>query len=141
MVIGGWAVRANGHQRDTTDLDLLLACSRQNGKRVARAFGSLNALAVQRDWETIVATPGKLLAYPTANEGEKQADLLTSIEGINFDDCLKRSGRVHFGNMVLDVASRSDIIRMKQISAAASKLPAAKEKDLADIAALQALDP
>lgn len=135
LVIGGWAVRAHGHDRATTDLDPLASNSKQNAKRVERAFAAVGFPAPPQGWRTAASTPNIRFAYPS--EEAKEADLLASIDGIDFDSCYSRSVRVPFGDLALHVPARADLIAMKQVSASVSVGPG-RAQDLADLEWLQA---
>lgn len=45
VLVGGQAVRLNGYARATEDVDVLLRATRDNGERVRRALGHLEAAA------------------------------------------------------------------------------------------------
>ena len=44
VLVGGYAVRLNGFNRDTDDIDILLPSSLENGRRVQFADASLHAV-------------------------------------------------------------------------------------------------
>ena len=86
LVIGGAAVNAHGFVRMTEDLDFWLARTRANAQRVMHAvveFGwSDPALTVDALLE-----PGKVFML---GRKPNRIDLLTSISGVEFDDCYPR---------------------------------------------------
>lgn len=140
LIIGGRAVQANGVQeRQTSDLDILLDPSPRSLEGLGKFFAKYVAKPPtgESDWASALGVKGRLYQYPDG--AQKQVDILTSIDGIDYKDCLARAFDANFGRQVVKVACRNDVIRMKEISLSTTKSPAAKEQDLADIEALKNL--
>lgn len=83
LIVGGYAMAAHGQPRYTKDLDVWILVDHANAGRLVAAldafgFGSLGLAPDDFvDPETIVQ-----LGYPP-----KRIDILTSIDGVTFDDC------------------------------------------------------
>ena len=136
IVIGGRAVCAYSDYRNTSDLDILLSRSKGNARRLARAFGLHESPSLEgKKWEDILTLENKLILYPSPQN--KEADLLTSIDGIHFGKCYERSIQVAFGTLVLRVPNVPDLIQMKRQSMLVGNDVAAHLKDLTDITELQ----
>lgn len=83
LIVGGYAVAAHGHPRYTKDLDVWLWIDVANARRLVLAlagfgFGSLGPTGSD------FAEPGVVvqLGHPP-----KRIDLMTSIDGVTFDEC------------------------------------------------------
>ena len=124
LVVGGYAVAAHGHPRYTGDLDLWVWADAGNADGVLRAlvdfgFGSLGLLPSD------FSEPGRVvqLGYPPF-----RIDLLTSIDGVEFEPCFARRVEVPVEGLTVPFISLADLRQNK----AASGRP----QDLADLAAL-----
>jgi hypothetical protein len=92
LVVGGYALAAHGHPRFTKDLDVWLWVDQENARRLVAAlddFGFSSLGLTERDF----IEPGTVvqLGHPP-----KRIDLLTSIDGVDFDECSAKrsSGRL-----------------------------------------------
>ncbi|MBU3595662.1 hypothetical protein ICN10_04490 [Polynucleobacter sp. 86C-FISCH] len=138
LVIGGQAVCSYTSHRQTRDLDILLSKSKTNVEKVVKAFRletvkSFSGLPLSRE----LTKPNKLIPYPKVGV-EKEADLLSSIEGINFGKCFQNSKKAIFNGMEARVPSVSDLIEMKKISSLTKNFKARKQ-DQEDIDELMKL--
>lgn len=136
LVIGGQAMRCHGLDRPTTDLDIWLSSSLEDAKKLARVFFRFNASRSLDEWAAAITAPNFRMAYP--DDHDKLADLLTSIDGADFEAIYKRRAVGKFAGMGVPVASLDDLILLKQISLTANESEQAKSRDRADIAALEA---
>jgi hypothetical protein len=86
LIVGGYAVAAHGHPRFTKDLDVWLWLDPGNADRLVAALGDFGfgSLGLSAD---DFAEPGTVvqLGYPP-----KRIDLLTSIDGVDFDECFAK---------------------------------------------------
>ena len=121
LVVGAHALAAHGHVRATKDLDVWVRPTIANGSRVLsalRAFGApLHDLTAED-----LATPGVVFQIGVA---PIQIDILTAVDGLNFD--VAWSGRVgsEFGGQQVFVLSREHLIANKRASG--------RLQDLADV--------
>ena len=125
LVIGGYALAAHGSPRYTGDLGTWLWLDRGNANRVLLAldafgFGSLN-ISIE-----VLLTPDIViqLGYPP-----HRIDLLTGIDGVQFDDAWSRRAEFEISGVQVPFISREDLITNKKA--------AARPQDLADVARLE----
>lgn len=92
VLIGGYALYALGYQRATTDIDLLLRPTREQGERVQRALLSLPdrvALQLDPDWfaegETIRVADAFVVDLMFSACGESVATLRDHIVSVDLD--------------------------------------------------------
>jgi hypothetical protein len=129
LLVGGHAVAGHGEPRLTEDLDVLVEPTRANTTRLRSAlvdfgFGE-EAPSVDR-----LAVPGKIWML-----GRKpwRIDILTKIDGVSFARAWKGRVRAAFAHGHLFVIGRKELIANKRASG--------REKDLRDVAMLEALSP
>jgi len=127
LLVGGYALAAHGCPRYTGDLDIWVSPTPVNIARLLRAverfgFGGLGL--TEADFlqpEAVIQ-----LGYPPA-----RIDLLTAIDGVQFDDCYPRRVSMEVGGVALPTIHLSDF--------RANKLAAGRAKDLADLESLKGL--
>lgn len=124
LVVGGYAVAAHGHPRYTGDLDLWVWTGAENAESLLTAladfgFGSMGLVA--NDF----TEPGRVvqLGYPPV-----RIDLLTSIDGVEFESCFDRRVEVVVDGLSVPFIALDDLRRNKASSG--------RPQDLADLAAL-----
>ncbi len=129
VVLGGHAVAYHGHPRATKDLDVLVRASPANAALVYRALASFGApLALFEVGEADFATYEGVLQIGLP---PRRIDILNRADGITFDDAIA-------GHDAFEVEGR----RIPVIGLAAllkNKRAAAREQDLADVKALEAI--
>ena len=125
LVVGGYALAVHGQPRYTGDLDLWLRVTPGNVERVLRAladfgFGSVGLSAADfMQPEAVIQ-----LGYPPG-----RIDLLTHVDGVDFDACFAKRIEVSVVGVVLPVIGLEDFNSNKRASGRA--------KDLADLEALR----
>ncbi len=124
LIVGGYAVGMHGHPRYTADLGVWIAADEVNAHALLRAledFGFADLDLAIGDFlapERVVQ-----LGYPPL-----RIDLLTSIDGVEFEEAYERRLEVRLGELVVPVISLDDLRRNKHASGRA--------QDLADLEAL-----
>lgn len=112
MVVGAYALAAHGYVRATGDLDLWVRRSQENATRVWRAlskFGApLSGLKLD-DFES----PGSIVQIGVE---PRRIDILTSIDGVDFDEAQPHQNLVELEGLTLPVIGRADLIRNKKAS-------------------------
>lgn len=125
LIVGGYAVAAHGHPRYTKDLDVWIWLHPDNAERLTGAladfgFGALELTPADfLEPDTVIQ-----LGYPP-----KRIDILTSVDGITFEDCWPNRMMVRIDEVpvpFIDLAS----LRL-------NKAASARPQDLADLAALE----
>lgn len=135
VVIGGIAVIAHGHTRNTRDVDFMAATDAVNLKRLAAALRELGARLSGVDahlaidvYDPKVLGNGANLTLETDAGG---LDYFSDVPGAPPYERLRERGLViDLGGLSIRVAGRDDLIRMKEA--------AGRPQDLGDIAALTA---
>ncbi|MFC9896070.1 DUF6036 family nucleotidyltransferase [Nocardia sp. NPDC127579] len=125
LIVGGYAVAVHGHPRFTKDLDVWVWIDPQNADRLVAAladfgFGSLGLRAADFLEEGMVVQ----LGHPP-----KRIDLLTSVDGVEFETCWERRVDVTLGSQVVPFLSAADLIANKRASG--------RPQDIADVAVLE----
>ncbi len=138
VVIGGVAVIAHGHTRNTRDVDLMAAADRTNLERLAAALRELGARlsGVDAHLFGVDVQDAATLASGANFTMETDAgglDLFNEVPGAApYEDLRERALVVDLDGLTIRVAGRDDLIRMKRA--------AGRPQDLDDIAALTASD-
>ena len=121
LVVGGYAVAIHGHPRYTKDMDIWLEISPDNAQRLLQAldqfgFGQLGLTAED------FLNPDQViqLGYPP-----NRIDLLTTIDGVNFEDCYPSRLEITVDNLTVYFI---DLESLKKNKKASGSL-----QDLADI--------
>jgi transcriptional regulator with XRE-family HTH domain len=136
VVIGGIAVIAHGHTRNTRDVDLMAAGTRADLERLAAAFRDLGARLSGVDahlLEIDVYDPATLAsgASFTLETDAGGVDYFGVVPGAApYEDLRERALLVELEGLRIRVVGIDDLIRMKQASG--------RPQDLSDIAALTA---
>jgi len=125
MIVGGYAVGIHGHPRYTGDLDIWLFPDSENAIKVlnvikAFGFGSLDITEADLMREDKIIQ----LGYPPL-----RIDLLTSIDGVQFDECYPNRKTIEIDKLAVDFIGYSDLIKNKKASG--------RHQDLGDIENLQ----
>lgn len=131
LVIGGTAMRALGIDRDTADLDLLLSPSPENVKRITPILLARFKFNPGKSVEDMMR-PGKMLR-------ERGVDILSSVDGFNFDEAFGRSQRVRLDGCHIQVPTVDDQIALKQLSMETTEDRLSVYRDAHDIDLLQDL--
>ena len=138
VVIGGVAVIAHGHTRNTRDVDLMAAADRTNLERLAAALRELDARlsGVDAHLLDVDVQDAATLASGANFTMETDAgglDLFNEIPGAApYEDLRERALVIDLDGLTVRVAGRDDLIRIKRA--------AGRPQDLDDIAALTASD-
>lgn len=121
MIVGGYAVGVHGYPRYTGDLDIWLNPSKENARQVLKAihdfgFGSFNLTVADLTKEGNVIQFG----HPPL-----RIDLLTSIDGVTFDDCYANRKEVTFDGLTMNFIGYHDLVKNKRATG--------RHRDLDDI--------
>ena len=125
MIVGGYAVAFHGCPRFTKDLDVWVWLDTDNADRLVGAledfgFGSLDLSPADFAEEGTVVQ----LGFPP-----KRIDLLTSVDGVDFEGAWERRYEVVIGEATIPFIGVDDLI--------ANKRATGRPQDLADVAALE----
>ena len=126
VIVGAHALAAHGLPRATGDIDVLVRPTADNAARVIQALLAFGAPAAAHGVTADdFARPGQVyqLGLPP-----RRIDLLTSIDGVTFEEAFDTRMEARVSGLVLPFLSRDALI--------ANKRAAGRPKDLADLAAL-----
>ena len=127
LLVGAYALAAHGLPRATRDVAVWVRCSEENAERTWRAlamFGPPMKGLTPAD----LCKPGTVIQIGVA---PCRIDILTSIEGVEFDEAAARRDSIELGGLSVPVISRADL--------AANKRACGRPQDLVDLEALQQL--
>jgi hypothetical protein len=121
LVVGGHALAAHGLVRATKDLDLWVRPDPANAVRVIAALVSFGA-PLQDLTESDLASDGTIfqIGVPPI-----RIDVITSIDGVAFEDAWPARIEARFADQTVPVLSRADLIRNKRT--------AGRPQDLLDV--------
>ena len=125
LVVGGYAVAVHGYPRYTKDLDIWIENNEENATRLIKAlndfgFGSLGMQVKDFLEEDQIIQ----LGYPP-----NRIDLLTSVPGVQFQDCFGKKIEISIGNVRVFFI---DLESLKSNKRASGRL-----QDLADLEKLE----
>jgi hypothetical protein len=124
LLVGAYALAVYGVLRATGDIDLWIRRSDENARRVARALIIFGAPSSNISKEELM-TPGTVLQIGVA---PRRIDILTSIDGVDFDDAWQDRMEAEVEGLKVPVIGRAHLIRNKKA--------VGRPQDLADIANL-----
>jgi hypothetical protein len=100
LVVGGFAVRANGYPRHTGDIDLLIDASLENEARVFEALATLPDGCVRE------LDPGDVSKYLVVRVADEiLVDLMASASGIDYAEASKSVVVHEIGGVAIPFAS------------------------------------
>ena len=125
LLVGAYAMAVHGYPRATMDIDLWVMSDSENASLVLKALdafgapaGDLSAEDLQRD--------GIVFQIGVA---PRRIDILTSVDGLRFDDAYSHSDNVDVDGINVHVLSVSDLIINKRSTG--------RTKDLSDAELLE----
>lgn len=125
LLVGAYALAAHGHPRATGDMDLWVHSSSKNAERVLEALSMFGASLSDVDPEDF-QTPDTVLQI---GESPRRIDILTSIEGVEFEDAWPQRMDIEIDGLTVPVIGRKHLIENKRALG--------RSQDLADIERLQ----
>lgn len=125
LLVGAFALAAHGLPRATGDIDIWIGRSSMNAERVWRALQQFGA-PVYTLTVNDLTMPDVVFQIGVA---PRRIDLLTSIDGVEFEDAWQRRLTVGLEGVEIPVIGREDLIRNKRA--------AGRPKDLLDLELLQ----
>ena len=127
LVVGGYALAAYGHPRNTGDLDFWVGTDPDNADRLLTALGQFGfgKLDLSRS-DFTSANQVVQLGYPP-----RRIDLLTSIDGVDFASCHARRLVTLVNGMAVSFLSQEDF--------KTNKRAVGRHQDLADLEILDRL--
>ena len=127
LIVGGYAVGFHAQPRATKDLDIFIRPDAQNAKAVYDALASFGAPLED-------LTPLDLLdpdGFFRMGHAPVMIEILSAIEGIEFEDAWKRRIEI-----VIDADVGLSAFTMSREDLVTAKLAAGRPQDLADVSAM-----
>ena len=121
LVIGGYAVAFHGHPRATGDLDIWIAISEENAHKIVEALREFGFETPDLKDEIFLEKDKNIRM---GNE-PLRVEMLTSIDGVEFNECYKNRKAVTIDNIEINFISLEDLKKNKKASG--------RLQDLADI--------
>ena len=125
LVVGGYAVAFHGHPRATGDIDIWIAISKNNAHKTVEALKEFGFNTPDLK-ENLFLEEGKNIRM--GNE-PLCIEILTSIDGVDFNDCYKNKNKINISNTAINFISLPDLKKNKKASG--------RLQDLADIENLE----
>jgi Nucleotidyl transferase of unknown function (DUF2204) len=125
IIVGAYALAAHGHPRATGDIDIWVRSSAENAQKVLRALSAFGA-PISDLTEKDLTSPDMIVQFGVE---PCRIDILTNIDGVEFDEAWKNKLRVIVDDVEVEILSRPDLLR--------NKLASGRDKDQSDIAWLQ----
>jgi hypothetical protein len=124
LIVGGYALAAYGHPRYTGDLDFWIGTASENSRRVLLALAQFGFGGLGIELKDLTE-PDKVIqmGFPPA-----RIDLLTSIDGVSFDECYERRLMAEVDGLMLPFIALEDF--------KTNKKAVGRHRDLADLDAL-----
>jgi hypothetical protein len=127
VVVGAHALAAHGIPRATGDIDLFVRPDPANAARVLRALDAFGApIAAHRVTAADFEQPGNVYQVGVP---PRRIDLMTSIDGVSFDEAWASRVQVTIGDLEFAVIGRDELLRNKRATG--------RDKDLLDVKALE----
>jgi hypothetical protein len=125
IIVGAYALAAHGYPRATGDIDIWVRSSAKNAQKVLRALSAFGA-PISDLTEKDFTSPNMIVQFGIE---PCRIDILTSIDGVEFDEAWKNKLSVIVDDLEVEILSRPDLLR--------NKLASGRDKDQSDIAWLQ----
>jgi len=125
LLVGAYAMAAHGVPRATGDIDLWVQPDEENAERVFRALARFGA-PLEGTQPREFASPGLVFQIGVV---PRRIDILTSIDGMCFEDAAIDHITVMIDDLEIPVISRAALIANKRASA--------RPKDLLDVQILE----
>lgn len=112
LLIGGYAVGYYGYPRATADMDIWVAVSEENAKKLTEAIKDFGINAPDLN-ESIFLKPGKVIrmGHPPI-----RIEVLTKISGVNFERCYERRKETKIDGIKVKIISFKDLLKNKEAS-------------------------
>lgn len=112
LLIGGYAVGYYGYPRATADMDIWIAISKENAKKIIEAINDFGINTPDLN-ESVFLEPGKIIrmGYPPI-----RIEVLTEISGVNFEQCYGRRKETKIDGIKVKIISFEDLLKNKKAS-------------------------
>ena len=125
MVVGAYALAYHGLPRATGDIDLWIRCSDENAERVWRALSKFGVPVLNLTQDDL-KKPGTVFQIGLA---PRRIDILTSIDGVGFEEAEQESQLVEIEGIMIPIIGRTHLLQNKRATG--------RPQDQADVARLE----
>ncbi len=125
LVVGAHALAVHGAPRFTKDLDVWVRPTEENSKKVLQALNTFGA-PLENLSARDLHTPDVMFQIGIA---PNRIDLLTSIDGVDFDSCWEHRLEHHYGDQPVWIIGKAELIRNKEATG--------RPQDLVDVTSLR----
>ena len=125
LLVGAYAMAAHGYPRSTMDIDLWVMPDPENAHLVLKALEDFGAPSGDVSPEDL-QKEGIVFQIGVA---PRRIDILTSVDGLQFEDAFSRSEVAEIDDVPVHILSVSDLITNKRSTG--------RTKDLADVELLE----
>jgi hypothetical protein len=118
LLIGGFAVALHGYPRATADMDVWVARHRENAEKLVlclREFGFDTPNLIH----ALFDDPNRIVRM---GEAPLRIEILTDIDGVNFEDCASRAIHQSVAGEIIPIISLDDLKTNKRASGRAKDL-------------------
>jgi len=121
LIVGAYAMGAQGYPRATGDFDIWVEPSPENSKKVYNSLAEFGAPLEQINTETFT---GKGIIFQIGVV-PRRIDILTFIDGVKFDKAYKDKENIEIEGITIPFLSKENIIKNKKATG--------REKDKLDV--------
>lgn len=121
LAVGGYAFAIHAFPRFTNDIDLFILTSKPNVEKILLALNEFGFEKLNFAQEDLMKE-GKVIQL---GKPPYRIDILTSIDGVAFEEAWENKVEGRYGNQVLYFISKDDLIKNKKASG--------RKKDLDDL--------
>jgi len=121
MIVGGYAVGVHGYPRFTGDLDIWLNPTASNAIQVLKAISDFGFASFNLTVEDLTKEDNVI----QFGQPPLRIDLLTSIDGVLFEDCYANRKQISFDGLVMNFIGYHDLVKNKKATG--------RHKDLDDL--------
>jgi hypothetical protein len=134
-VVGGWAVMSHsGKMRPTKDLDIYVAATEDNLRKVARVMGAMGAPDNLLTPDALRPAPDAALHGVTFGRAPHRFDIMTKMP-VPFDDVEREMRTFELDDLDVPVVGKDHLIELKRHAVAQDPTRAKQDRD--DIEALE----
>ena len=110
LIVGAYAMGAYGYPRATGDVDIWVRCSKDNSRKIYKSLLDFGAPLTDLSIDTFVKE-GIVFQIGVA---PRRIDVLTQIDGVNFEDAYKDREEIELEGIVLPFISKENLIKNKK---------------------------
>lgn len=121
LLIGGYAVGYYGYPRATADIDIWIAVSEDNAKKITEVIKEFGMKTPELS-DSIFLESGKIIrmGYPPI-----RIEVFTEISGVKFEECFPRRTETKIDGIKVKLISLKDLVKNKKATG--------RHKDLNDL--------